>query len=182
MTSHKQMIANRSNALKSTGPRTEEGKAIVCQNAMKHGILCQEIPIDDNESVSFDEFSSRLFLELNPVGEFEQFIVDRIISSAWRLRRIIHIETALYRSELNPTLILDEEPSISDAFRGPSKDRMVVLSRYEIAIERSLYRALEELMKLQAIRQGLHMTPQFVKIGFVSQNDESDGNSAADCL
>lgn len=43
MTSHKQIIANRGNALKSTGPPTGEGKAIVCQNAIKHGIQAWNI-------------------------------------------------------------------------------------------------------------------------------------------
>lgn len=76
MTSHKQIVANQRNALKSTGPRTEEGKAIVCQNAKTHGILSQEIPIDETENISFNDFSSRLFVELKPLGDFEKFIVD----------------------------------------------------------------------------------------------------------
>jgi hypothetical protein len=97
--------------------------------------------------------------ELNPVGEFERFIVDRIISSAWRLRRVIHIETAVYRTQLNPTFILDEEPS---SFNSSTRDRMESLSRYELAIEKSLYRALAELMRLQTMR-GLHANPQFVE-------------------
>lgn len=180
MTSQKQMIANRQNSLKSTGPRTEEGKGIVCQNAIKHGILCQEIPIDETEGATFSEFSSRLFIQLNPVGDFEHFIVDRIVSSAWRLRRIVHIETAFYRSELNPTStygLFD----IKDAFSGSAKERMAVLSRYETALEKSLYKALE-LMRLQAIRQGVHFSPQITEFGFVSQNDESDGNSGSDSL
>lgn len=171
MTTQKQLVANQRNALKSTGPRTEEGKAVVCQNAIKHGILCQEIPIDEAEGASFNEFSSRLFIQLNPVGDFEHFIVDRIVSSAWRLRRIVHIETAFYRSELNPTSTygMFDEQSIKDAFSGSAKERMAVLSRYEMAIEKSLYKALAELMRIQAIRQG-HFHPRFAEFGFVSQN------------
>ncbi len=180
MTSQKQVVANQRNALKSTGPRTEEGKAIVCQNAVKHGILCQEIPIDENEKVSFGEFSSRMVIQLNPLGDFEHFIVDRIISSAWRLRRVIHIETAFYRAGLTPTFNLLEDPSIKNAFSDGYKDQMAVLSRYEIAIEKSLYKALTELMRLQAIRQGLPFNPLFAEIGFVSQKVEIDGNPIAD--
>jgi hypothetical protein len=127
MTSQKQIIANRRNALKSTGPCTEEGKAIVCQNAIKHGILCQEVP-------------------------------------------------------LNPTYGVFDDPSIKDAFSGSAKEGMAVLSRYEIAIEKSLYKALAELMRLQALRQGVHFNTEMSGIGFVSQNDESDGNSASDSL
>ena len=43
MASVAQTIANRLNARKSTGPRTPEGKAVVSQNAVKHGLLAREV-------------------------------------------------------------------------------------------------------------------------------------------
>jgi hypothetical protein len=51
MTSEKKAEANRRNALKSTGPKTPEGKAAVSLNALKHGLLSQEIllPREDEE-------------------------------------------------------------------------------------------------------------------------------------
>ncbi|MBN1506445.1 MAG: hypothetical protein JW955_06345 [Sedimentisphaerales bacterium] len=39
MTMEAQIAANRANAQKSTGPRTKTGKAIVPQNAVKHGLF-----------------------------------------------------------------------------------------------------------------------------------------------
>jgi hypothetical protein len=43
MTSDKKAEANRRNALKSTGPKTPGGKAAVRLNALKHGLLSQDI-------------------------------------------------------------------------------------------------------------------------------------------
>lgn len=42
MATEKQIQANRNNAKKSTGPRTEKGKARVSQNALKHGLLARD--------------------------------------------------------------------------------------------------------------------------------------------
>jgi hypothetical protein len=43
VTSEKQVQANRQNVLKSTGPKTLEGKAAVRHNAVKHGLLAKEV-------------------------------------------------------------------------------------------------------------------------------------------
>ena len=47
MASQAQVEANRANAAKSTGPRTSEGKAAVSQNAVKHGLLAEQVVIKD---------------------------------------------------------------------------------------------------------------------------------------
>jgi hypothetical protein len=39
----KQLIANRANALRSTGPQSAQGRAAVRYNALKHGILAQAV-------------------------------------------------------------------------------------------------------------------------------------------
>jgi hypothetical protein len=46
---------------------------------------------------------------------------------------------------------------------------MAMLSRYETAIEKGLYKAINELMRLQAARQD---ATNFTEIGFVSQKTE----------
>jgi len=53
MTSAKKAEANRQNALKSTGPKTPAGKAAVRLNALRHGLLSEEIllPGEDEEAL-----------------------------------------------------------------------------------------------------------------------------------
>jgi protein subunit release factor B len=45
MSTKAQTKANQQNAQKSTGPKTAEGKAVVSQNAVKHGLFAAEAVI-----------------------------------------------------------------------------------------------------------------------------------------
>ncbi len=89
MTSERQIEANRQNAMKSTGPRTPEGKAVVALNSMKHGLLCREVLIQGENEADLVGFEKRLRAQLAPVGELELLLADRIVSTAWRLRRAL---------------------------------------------------------------------------------------------
>lgn len=86
MTSDKQARANRQNALKSTGPKTPEGKDAVRRNALRHGLLSREVLLHGEDEVTFKELSESLRAELQPAGELENLLVDRIIAAHWRLR------------------------------------------------------------------------------------------------
>jgi hypothetical protein len=77
MTSAKKAQANRQNALKSTGPKTPEGKAAVRLNAVRHGLLSREVLLPSEDDIAFTELNERLGDELQPVGEMESLLVDR---------------------------------------------------------------------------------------------------------
>src|SRR5829696_7446871 len=99
MASRKQIQANRQNALKSTGPKTPEGKDTARLNATKHGLLSQEVlPGEDEEARK--ELAERLRAELQPVGEMESLLVERIIDATWRLRRLSRVEAGIFIWEL----------------------------------------------------------------------------------
>ena len=51
MTSWRQFQANRRNALRSTGPRTEEGKRTSRRNALRHGLTAETVidRLEDSE-------------------------------------------------------------------------------------------------------------------------------------
>src|SRR5215468_6476875 len=98
MTTAKQQAANRQNAQKSTGPKTSEGKAMVALNAMKHGLLSRQVRLPDEDEAALVELGKRLRAHLQPVGELEVLLVDRIVTAAWRLRRVLAIETSLFET------------------------------------------------------------------------------------
>ena len=128
MTSERQAEANRQNAQKSTGPRTPAGKAVVALNGIKHGLLSRECLLKGESEAELVAFGKRLRAKLAPVGELELLLADRVVSTAWRLRRLIAVETLLF----------NREHSVDYAFNNSGREKMGVLSRYEVTLERSL--------------------------------------------
>src|SRR5690349_16501479 len=102
MTSEAQIEANRRNAAMSTGPRTPEGKAVAASNALKHGLLSREVRIQGESEADLIEFGKRLRGHLRPYGELELLLADRVVSTAWRLRRVISVERGLYECDKEP--------------------------------------------------------------------------------
>ena len=100
MTSEKQAQANRRNALKSTGPKTPEGKAAVRLNANKHGLRSQEVLLPGEDEEALKELDENLRAELQPLGELENLLVDGIIAAHWRLRRLRRVEAGIFAWEL----------------------------------------------------------------------------------
>ena len=100
MTSEKKAQANRRNALKSTGPKTPEGKAAVRLNALKHGLRSRETLLPGEDEEALRELGERLRDELQPVGELENLLVDRIVAAYWRLRRLGRVEAGIFAWEL----------------------------------------------------------------------------------
>ena len=116
---------------------------------MKHGLLSRESLVKGESKADLVHFGKRLRAQLAPAGELEHFLVDRIVSTAWRLRRLVAVETMLFDREHNP----------DDAFDSCGREKIGMLSRYEVTLERSLYRALHELQRLQAARDGQAVPP-----------------------
>jgi hypothetical protein len=58
MTSEKKAETNRQNVLKSTGPKTPEGKAAVRHNALKHGLLAEQVLLPDETKTPSESWAS----------------------------------------------------------------------------------------------------------------------------
>jgi hypothetical protein len=86
MSTEKQINANRQNAQKSTGPKTDEGKAAVSQNAVKHGLFAESVITGENEA-DYEAFHDEMLAELAPVGAVESALAERVVNLWWRLRR-----------------------------------------------------------------------------------------------
>jgi hypothetical protein len=134
--SEKQLEANRENA-KMGGVKTEEGKAISKYNAVKHGLLSEQVLMEKEDENLLLELEKQLRSELKPATEMELLLIDRIAGNIWRLKRVMGMEKR--------GVITSSGSLMYDADR---------FFRYEIMLERSIYKALHELQRLQADRKG----------------------------
>src|ERR1700694_431290 len=96
-TSEQRLAANRANALKSTGPKTKNGKAVACLNATQHGLFSARLLLDDEEPAEFQRLLADLDSTLNPVGAVELALAERIAVTMWRQRRLVTAESATLR-------------------------------------------------------------------------------------
>ena len=104
--SERRIQANRSNALRSTGPKTDRGKRTVSRNAIKHGFLAREVVItagDGEENLEeFHALIERLSNCYEPVGIVEETQVQIIATTLWRKARVFVPKMAKYASALTP--------------------------------------------------------------------------------
>ena len=98
MTSLKQIEANRRNALKSTGPRTPEGKARSRSNAVRHGLTAETVIAALEDAEDYQAFELAVTASYEAENAVERELVLRLASVLWRLRRATSIETALFES------------------------------------------------------------------------------------
>src|SRR6266566_2174621 len=97
MTSFRQIEANRRNAIRSTGPSTDEGKRRSRRNAIRHG-LCAETVIENVEDIEdYRAFEAAVIADYDAQTAVERELVLRLASLLWRLRRATSIETDLLR-------------------------------------------------------------------------------------
>lgn len=156
MVTERQLEANRENAKKG-GVKTEEGKAVVRMNALKHGLLCKhDIVLINEDENALSQIREELRSALKPEGGLENVLFDMIVSSYWRLGRVAMLETCCIQYELgfsrNKFFIENYSVVVRKLF-GKEK-AMANLLRYEAALERKFYRALHELQRVQMERNG----------------------------
>ena len=153
--------SNRLNAQSSSGPRDTTSTRL---NALKHGLLSKGITeLDD--SGAYESLAQRLAEAYRPVGDLEKFFVERIAFHMTRLQRAGRLEAEYITAEIHPPVTQSLMPDVSEPItvepglpaNVSALGAMNLVSgfqRYETAIENKLYRAINQLERLQRIRQG----------------------------
>lgn len=104
-TSDAQRRANKANAKKSTGPRTDAGKARSKLNALTHGIFSAEVLVADGDgkedAAALEALREEMRADLRPEGVLQEILVDRLVAVIWRWRRALRFETGATRAAVD---------------------------------------------------------------------------------
>jgi len=137
MATVKQIEANRLNAQKSTGPKTPEGKAATKLNALRHGLRARTVVLPGEQPEEFQQLCDDLEAEWHPKSRTEQFYVEQMAVSQWKLNRMEMAELSVF------------------AQTSDSKTQVPLLDRLwqsQNRAERAYARAQRELERLQYSR------------------------------
>jgi hypothetical protein len=169
--SARKVIANRSNALRSTGPTSKAGKSRVRWNALTHGLQVKAlflVAIDGEERAAFFRFLKALRRDLQPVGMLEEMHIEGAAVCYWLIQRSLRCEGGdIKRSQLKcaglggddflGSLVSTEAAAIDDHLSIPSGAALDGILRYRTSANRDLSCHLAELERLQRARKGAHV-------------------------
>ena len=148
MASQKQIDTNRTNARKSTGPRSVEGKAASRMNALKSGIDAKSQIIRGEEAANLETLRSEYYDRFHPTAPVERMLVDALIDTEWLLRRFRVVEAQLWEEGSRTTFKPDDEITLGQSYNRNARQFDRLQRRIDSA-HRNYRRALQELQRLQ---------------------------------
>ena len=145
-TDDKRKQTSRLNALKSTGPKTPEGKRRSAFNAVTHAAYVKELILPGEELLQFQALLDAHLDNWKPTNPIEDTFVFEMASTLWRLRRQAPVESSLISIQMQRMSreIIKEFNSVSpsalavvalqengDALNQISRQCRRLLSQYE---------------------------------------------------
>jgi hypothetical protein len=155
----KQREINRQNARKSTGPRTEAGKAASSKNRLSHGLCSSSLLVFGETQAEFDELHNGVQAQFNPVTPEEMLLTSQLTEALWRLNRARRVESATFDRMMDETdRLLSQSGTIETAqstgdqlgacfFDAENRKVMASLQRYVTAAERTYRQSLKALQE-----------------------------------
>ena len=160
MATAKQMEANRTNAKKSTGPRTKSGKSRAAINARRHNLTGQVSLMPAEDLAAHDAFCHELVESLHPATPMERQLAQSIASDQWRLNRMRAIEDNLLSlgyftgaSTLDTNHPEIKAAAVAAQVFAQDPRQFQLLSLYIQRTSREIHRNMELLRRLQTERQ-----------------------------
>jgi hypothetical protein len=172
MANEKQIAANRKNALRSTGPRTEAGKAVSRHNSLKHGLTAEIVLLPSEDPEQLRELLDALRDKYQPEDLEEELQIERLATLYWQVRRVPGYEATLLRQEERPVVLRPGSVVVDQAnagYREPRASALVTmlvqwdafsrLSRYARDLSREIERIREQFRKARSEREATSAIP-----------------------
>jgi hypothetical protein len=155
MSSTAQINANRANSQFSTGPTTDAGKAKSSHNAVKSALTGQTILLPTDDVPAYEKLAQALIDLHRPAAYQEEILVQSLIDTEWRLRRVPGLEAAIYalgRREFADSAIADRNIIDVQVFLKYER-HLKNLSIQEARLRRMYEKDLARLSAMQAERK-----------------------------
>ena len=186
--SEARLAANRANALKSTGPKTETGKRRSSLNATRNRLFLQIECLPAEDLAAYHKLLDEVIAEYNPAGPTERFHATSAAQSMWRLQRAVALEQGIFATGHREKIDsidsghheVDSSLAASATFVEMAR-QLSLLTTYETRIRRSLEKDLAALRALQAERKAAYQKAvdqavTFTKYAIAREEDYDPGN------
>lgn len=150
MATEKQVAANRLNAQKSTGPRTEAGKAVSRFNATTHGLTGKNFVLPGEDPAEFEAFQRATLAALKPEDELQADVVVQFAENRWQARRI-----PKYNAALTACRMYTRATEKNRQFAGVSEDRPAEEAAQAVLQKEFPDHSTEELVALRHLGEML---------------------------
>ena len=139
MATPSQIAANKLNSQKSTGPKTEEGKAKSCLNHLSHGFASNTAQLIDGEDPEeFKALLADLMREYQPATPTEQILVERMTQNQWLSGRAFRLQCDILTMRIHRKVTIPHD--------------LALFIRYQTVADRAFHKAHTELVKAQKER------------------------------
>ena len=147
MSTQSQISANQKNAQHSTGPVTEAGKAVSCQNNFRYGFTGAFTVLPSEDQEAYDTLFAGLKAEHKSSTVTETILIEKMAQHLWLSKRAQVLQEATMAAEMD---LRDQERQFA------------LFLRYQTTNDRGFHTCLSQLLKLRAEKRR-------AQIGFESQ-------------
>src|SRR5947209_2231661 len=170
--SEAQLDANRQNAQKSTGPRTEEGKKRCRINATRHGLTGQFHAFSHEDKRAFDQHCEGLMADFSPVTYREKILAMSIAEDMWRLNRARAMENNIFAIGMSGPIGDATDVDSAEGHAAACQARVwladgkniQLLALYETRIRRNIEKNEKLLEELQTERKAAYAKALYQEI------------------
>jgi len=162
----------RQNGAKAAGTKSPAGIQQSSKNAIKHGLTSNMIVLTNESQAKFDELHQTYIETFQPANGVEMDLIDQMVASQWRLRRIWIMQTAALdlKMDQQETEItkqfnrIDQATRVTVAFNALANDEksLDLLLRYETTYTRLYQRAMNTLIRLRRDNQTDENPPESI--------------------